>query len=139
MIKRRAAFFVVLVLIVAALLFALQSKPEYRAIAKELGHRPARGVALQHVRLFDSETGQVLANQTVVVVGDRIAAVGPDQSVKLPEGAETIDGTGKTLLPGLVDMHAHLAPSAGLPYLASGVTTVRDLGNRMSALVELKK
>jgi len=137
--KRRAAIFVLLVLIVAALFFALQWEPEYRVIAKEFGHRPARGVAVQHVRLFDSETGKVLAGQTVVVVGDRIAAVGPDQSVKLPEGAETIDGAGRTLLPGLVDMHAHLAPSAGLPYLASGVTTVRDLGNRLSALVELKK
>jgi imidazolonepropionase-like amidohydrolase len=84
---------------------------------------------------MDSE--RVLAGQTVVVRDGRIVAVGPRARVTVPAGAVRIDGRGKFLMPGLVDMHAHLSAGDGsmaspagrqlAMYLATGVTTVRNV------------
>jgi imidazolonepropionase-like amidohydrolase len=137
--KRKVVILVGVFIIIAAVLQAFHKAPQYRALRKQLGHRPEKGLVIEHVRLFDSEKAVACADQTVVVLGDRIQAVGPDNGVKIPDGSEVIDGTGMTLLPGLTDMHAHLQPSSGMQYIASGVTMVRDLGNSMSRLVELKK
>ncbi|HEV3049144.1 MAG TPA: hypothetical protein VGX50_02505, partial [Longimicrobium sp.] len=94
-----------------------------------LAHRPAGPVVFRNANLFDSETGRTRLGTTVVVVGNRIQAVGPDGSVQIPQGAQVIDATGKALLPGLFDMHVHLGLVDGLFHLASGVTSVRDLAN----------
>jgi imidazolonepropionase-like amidohydrolase len=59
--------------------------------------------------------------------------------VKTPAGAEVIDATGKTLLPGLWDMHAHVGDNDGLLNLAAGVTTVRDLANDTDTLLARRK
>ena len=115
------------------------SQPQYQALRKELGHQPEKALVFAHVRCFDAEKAEVNAGQTVIVSGDHIEAMGRDDQVKIREGSEVIDGTGKTLLPGLFDMHAHLQPAAGLASIASGVTTVRDLGNQTSRLLALKK
>jgi imidazolonepropionase-like amidohydrolase len=137
--KRKAGLFAGLLLAAGLVTHALYSGPSYQALRQELGHRPRVGVAIKHVRYFDAEAAELRANQTIIVIGDRIQAIGRDGDVKIGDGCEEIDGAGRTLLPGLFDMHAHLQPSAGLPYLASGVTTVRDLGNQMSRLVGMKK
>jgi imidazolonepropionase-like amidohydrolase len=72
--------------------------------------------------------GGVLANHTVVVEGDRIAALGPTGQVELPAGATVIDGAGKWVMPGLADMHVHLGNKDELTlYLAAGITTVRNM------------
>jgi imidazolonepropionase-like amidohydrolase len=94
-----------------------------------LAHRPDGPVVFRNANLFDSRTGQSRPGTTVVVVGNRIQAVGPDGSVQVPEGAQVIDAAGKALLPGLFDMHVHLGLVDGLFHLASGVTSVRDLAN----------
>ena len=102
-------------------------------LARQLAHRPpAAGLAIVHARVFDSERRTLIPDQTVIVVGDRITAIGP--AAPVPDGARVIDAHGKTLLPGLSDMHVHLNDGDGALYLASGVTTVRDLGNEMAAL-----
>ncbi|HXI04618.1 MAG TPA: amidohydrolase family protein, partial [Candidatus Saccharimonadales bacterium] len=88
---------------------------------------------------FDSDAAVLRPGMTVLVSGDRIAAVGADGTVALPAGAERIDASGGTLLPGLWDMHVHLSPVDGLLDIASGVTSVRDLGNDTDALLALKK
>lgn len=78
----------------------------------------------RHVRVFDGQT--VLPDTTVVVQDGRIAALGA--RVALPRGAERIDGTGKTLLPGLIDSHAHVWNRSHLAQsLVLGVTTVLDM------------
>jgi imidazolonepropionase-like amidohydrolase len=100
--------------------------------------QPKNPVAIRHVGLFDSVRAVVRPGQTVVIHGEWIEAVGDDASVQVPEGSEVIDGTHMTLLPGLIDVHAHLASSAGIPFIASGVTTVRDMGNSMASLLKLK-
>ncbi|HEU4733992.1 MAG TPA: amidohydrolase family protein [Kofleriaceae bacterium] len=103
-------------------------------LARELAHRPpAAGLAITHARLFDPERRTVVPDATVVVAGDRITAVG-DARTPIPAGALVIDARGKTLLPGLWDMHVHLSDLDGILQLASGITTVRDLGNDMKDL-----
>jgi len=59
-------------------------------------------------RLFDSKSGQMLSKQVIVVQGERIADVGPDGQVKIPAGAEVIDLSQATVLPGLIDAHTHM-------------------------------
>jgi cytosine/adenosine deaminase-related metal-dependent hydrolase len=70
---------------------------------------------------------------TVIVRGDRITAVGPADSIAIPAGATVIDATGKTIMPGMWDVHGHMqatSQSQGGPMqLSLGVTTVRDLGS----------
>ena len=70
---------------------------------------PAPGViAVRAGRLFDSEAGVMLARQVVLLQGDRIAAVGPEAQVKIPAGAQVIDLSRATVLPGLIDAHTHM-------------------------------
>jgi Tol biopolymer transport system component/imidazolonepropionase-like amidohydrolase len=83
--------------------------------------------------------GGVIANGTVVVEENRIVAVGPAGQVQVPSGAHVVDATGKTIMPGLVDAHAHFGSAGGgltsetdWPYyanLAFGVTTGHDPSN----------
>jgi imidazolonepropionase-like amidohydrolase len=110
----------------------------YARLAKELAKHPAHSVAIEHVRLFDSEQAVMRENQTVVVSGDRFVTVGPASSVHVPADAERIDGAGKTILPGLFDMHAHAQALDGIMNIASGVTTVRDMGNDIDQLKSLQ-
>ena len=110
----------------------------YGRLAKELARHPGHPIAIEHVRLFDSEQAAIREDQTVVVSGERFVAVGPASSVHLPADAERIDGAGKTLVPGLFDMHAHAQPGDGILNIASGVTTVRDMGNDIDQLQHLQ-
>lgn len=110
----------------------------YARLANDLAKHPAHAVAIEHVRLFDSILAAMREDQTVVVSGDRFVAVGPASSVRIPADAERIDGTGKTILPGLFDMHAHAQPLDGILNIASGVTSVRDMGNDIDELQHLQ-
>lgn len=82
---------------------------------------------------LSSET--LLEDQTVLIRGDRIVALGPDDEVVIPSGARRIDGGGRYLVPGLMDLHVHLDEGLGVRpdfadgplYLAHGVTTVLNL------------
>ena len=105
------------------------------ALAKRARHLYTQPVAFQHVQVFDARRGTVSAPQTVVVFRDRISALQPD-SVALPPGTLTVDGTGKTLLPALFDLHTHGSPWSGALQLAGGVTTARDLGNDHDSLLQ---
>jgi imidazolonepropionase-like amidohydrolase len=69
-----------------------------------------------------------LPHHTVVIRGDRIAAVAPSARVELPDGVTVIDGAGKWLMPGLADMHVHTWHDDDLTlFLAAGVTTIRNM------------
>src|SRR6266481_9513366 len=98
-------------------LYALQRKADdvrYERLAKELARHPKHAVAIEHVRVFDSEQATMREDQTVAIEGERIAQAGPAASIHIPKEAESIDGSGKTLVPGLFDMHAHAQPLDGL-------------------------
>ncbi|HUE95299.1 MAG TPA: amidohydrolase family protein, partial [Longimicrobiaceae bacterium] len=85
-------------------------------------------IAFERVRVLPMDSARALADQTVLVRGDRIVALGPTGTISIPEGAVRIDGRGQTLVPGLADLHVHLYSEADLlNYLAHGATTVLDL------------
>src|SRR5213596_3138725 len=99
-------------------------------------------VALTHVLLVDGTGAAPKTDQTIVIRACRIAAVGPAASVQVPAGAQTMDMTGSTVIPGIVEMHDHLFYTAAggravqmsytgpRLYLGSGVTTIRTTGSR---------
>ena len=100
------------------------------ALAKSLATIPTGPVAFTHVKLFDADALKFLPDQTVVVTGGKISAVGAAASVKVPSGAKLIDGKGKTLVPGLWDVHMHVGDDYTLiQELSLGVTSIRDPGN----------
>jgi hypothetical protein len=114
-----------------AILQATEEIDKARAadLANRLPHRPTGDVVFDDVTVFDAERAVLVPHQRVVVSGRRIKSVGPIGSVALPADSERVDGRGRTLLPGLWDMHVHVGPNDGLLELAAGVTTVRDLAN----------
>jgi imidazolonepropionase-like amidohydrolase len=65
-------------------------------------------VVIHAGKLFDGTSDQLLSDQVIVIQGDRIAEIGPAGSVKLPAGAEQIDLSKATVLPGLIDSHTHI-------------------------------
>ena len=101
------------------------------AIAKKVVAPHAAALVIRNGDLFDSELGTMKPNMSVVIRDDRIVEVGPAASVSTPAGATVIDATGKTVMPGMWEMHTHLQltnQSVGSLYqLAQGLTTVRDL------------
>ncbi|WP_372783787.1 amidohydrolase family protein [Phenylobacterium sp.] len=97
--------------------------------------------------LIDGTGGPPRPGMSVLVVGERIAAVGPDDKVSPPPGAKTVDLSGKYLLPGLIDSHEHLAtpPNRRMAEanmrrdLYGGVTAIRDMADDLRAVAELAR
>jgi hypothetical protein len=108
-------------------------------LASRLRHKPAGPLAFVRVKLFDSETGTTHPGSTVVIRGNKIETVATDgHPIAITNDTEVIDGAGKTLVPGLWDMHVHLGPNDGLLNIANGVTSVRDLANDMETLMAMR-
>ncbi len=88
-----------------------------------------RPLLIRHVKLFDADRGRFVADQEVAVANGRIVRVGPSGRGKATPGTKVIDGTGKTLVPGLWDSHMHMSDDfAALSELAIGVTSFRNPG-----------
>ena len=96
---------------------------------------PDGSAVLRGARVITMKGNEIIENADIVVVNNRIRAVGPSGSVTVPSGARVIDVAGKTIVPGYVDTHAHLRLSQGIhrepvwsyvANLAYGVTTARD-------------
>ena len=85
--------------------------------------------------VIDPRTGTVTANSTVVIRGERIESVGPGGTV--PEGAQVVDATGKFVLPGLWDTHAHTRDFDGALNINHGVTSTMDMGNILDWILAL--
>jgi len=97
------------------------------ARARRIPKKPQGKLVVHDVSVFDAEAARLEPHRDVLVEGNRIVSVAP--AGVPPEKAQVIDGRGKTLIPGLWDMHAHVGPVDGMLNLAAGVTTVRDLAN----------
>jgi Tol biopolymer transport system component len=69
--------------------------------------RPTGSLVLRNARIITMKGNQVIERGDIVVTGDRIVALGPAGTVKVPTGARVIDATGNTVVPGFIDMHAH--------------------------------
>ncbi|RTL45031.1 MAG: amidohydrolase [Burkholderiales bacterium] len=93
---------------------------------------------IEGVRWFDAEAAVLRGPSDVYLFEGRIAAIVKPGSLHNAAPAQRIAGQGRTLLPGLVDMHAHLGASDLLLDLAAGVTAVRDVGNSNADLAELR-
>ncbi|HYP12423.1 MAG TPA: amidohydrolase family protein, partial [Bryobacteraceae bacterium] len=90
----------------------------------------AAAIAVTNVAVVDAASG-IRENQTVVLHGDRITAIGSAASIRVPRDARVLAARGRFLIPGLWDMHVHLsvARQSALPVLiANGITGVRDMG-----------
>jgi imidazolonepropionase-like amidohydrolase len=117
---------------------------------KTFVHYQAPVIALEHVRVIDGTGAAAREDQTLVIRGKKILALGPSGTTQVPAGARRLDLTGRSVFPGLVDMHDHLfytaAPAEGMEsaedlslfseaagsypalFLAAGVTRVRTAG-----------
>lgn len=127
--------------VAGTLLDAQQKMADARAaeLAAKLTHKPSGDLVFKNVSVFDSVNEKVVPGQRVTIRGERIVSVEPEKNQTATPNAEVIDGTGKMLLPGLWDMHSHLFADSALLNMATGVTTVRDLGNSIEELAKLNK
>lgn len=90
-----------------------------------------------HVTIIDATGAPAQSDMTVVITGDRITGLGKTGKIRVPKGAQVVDGIGKFLIPGLWDMHVHLSITTEptLPaFIANGVTGVRDMGGDVSQI-----
>ena len=95
--------------------------------------------ALAGGRLIDATGAPPVEIANVIVREGRIAAAGPAASTPIPRGVPVVNASGKTILPGLWDMHAHVGLAEWGPvYLASGVTTARDMGGEFDVVTALR-
>src|SRR4029079_4214357 len=111
-------------------------KPEVADITIEAPRsRPKGTVVLSGARIITMKGDEIIERGDIVVTDNRITAIGAKGKVQIPAGAKTIDVTGKTIMPGLVDVHAHMWPPRDvhqsqvwqyLTNLSFGVTTTRD-------------
>lgn len=100
-----------------------------------------RVVVLDNLRIVDGTGAPPVERARLVVVGHRIAAVGPADAVSIPGDAERIDLVGRTITPGLIDLHFHIEddPKMALRQLSHGVTAFRDPGQWEEKFVGLKR
>jgi imidazolonepropionase-like amidohydrolase len=101
----------------------------------------AQTIAIKAGRLLDPTSGAITTNQVVVVTNGRVTAVGA--GLAIPAGAQVVDLSGLTVLPGLIDGHVHLAIGGSVRDnaildLQAGFTTVVDLGARTTRLLQLR-
>jgi imidazolonepropionase-like amidohydrolase len=113
------------------------SKEAAVAVARRfLTEDARRPVLIDNVKLFDADAGVFLDDRAVTVEDGKITAVGPAGSLKAAERGRVLDGTGKTLVPGLWDAHKHFGDGYDLlANVATGMTSIRSPGNSMDKLV----
>jgi len=116
-----------------ALLVVICSVLYLSCFGQELVDSRQREIVIKSVNIIPMDKEQVLANQTIVIKEGKISAIGP--KVKYGKNALIIDGTGKYLIPGLAEMHAHVPPIDDLTpmkevlflFAANGITTIRGM------------
>ncbi len=112
---------------------------ELEELGRTLPGRRTGTLAFTGATLIDGSGKAPVANATVISSNGRILAAGPGNSVRIPAGATRIDVSGKYIIPGLWDMHAHYEQVEWGPiYLAAGVTTVRDVGNEYEFITAVR-
>lgn len=105
-------------------------------------------IAIADVAIVDVEHSRTLAPRTVVIEDGRIVAVTPPREARIPAGAQRVDGNGRWLVPGFVDMHVHLfnLSSRRAPndwtfplFVANGVTAVREMNADAASLAIVQR
>ena len=106
-----------------------------QALAGDLANRLSVPLLFENVNVLDVETGDLLQDYFVLIENGKIAALS-----NLPldiESAIRIDGTGKTLMPGLWDMHGHFGLDDGVLNIAGGITNVRIIGGVHDKIMDM--
>ncbi len=112
--------------------------------SNESSAKRGKPVVFQNVSVIDAVGGQ-RDRQSVVITGNRIIKAGPADDTAIPKDAVVIDCSGKFMIPGLWDAHAHLTnEDASMPELfpllvASGITYIRDTGATLESILSLRK
>lgn len=119
--------------VVALLLLAACSK-----VADRLGVQRDRVIALEGATLIDGAGGVPKQDVLIVIRNGHIEAIARVNEIQIPRGADRINLAGKTVIPGLVDAHAHVERWAAGRYIAWGVTTVRDLHGSTDSVIALR-
>src|SRR5690242_16273044 len=96
-------------------------------------------LVIRNISVIDGLSPEIQPNRTVVIVGNRIKAIGEKGKVAIPKRAKFIDGQGKYLIPGLWDSHVHLNSPDPLPlFVANGITSVREMGGDFAVVKDLR-
>jgi imidazolonepropionase-like amidohydrolase len=100
-------------------------------IAAQLRPAYAGSVVIENADVFDAESGAILPGYSIAIADGRITAVAPSRGFRVPRGARRINARGRTVIPGMWDMHAHVfagtPASRSLADLANGITVIRDM------------
>lgn len=105
-------------------------------LADKLIHTSEKPILVTNANYVDVTTGKLVEGQSILVEDGRISKIASD----IPTGDYTeVDANGKTLIPGLWDMHGHLSKSDGLLNMPAGVTNVRDMGNTHDNIVDIER
>lgn len=94
-------------------------------------------LAIEHANVFDVNSGKVETDQTVIIENDLIKEVGSSGKITAPKGTIVIDGTGKWIIPGLIDVHTHLydtTKSRLLQEFIYGITSIHSIGTNPGLL-----
>lgn len=111
-----------------------QSARHIERLSQKLAHPLEQPLLIENVDLVDVETGELLVNRNVLLAGGVIQAI-TDVPIGI-ENAIRVDGSGRTLIPGLWDMHGHFSLEDGVLNIAGGITSVRDIGNVHEQITE---
>jgi imidazolonepropionase-like amidohydrolase len=96
-------------------------------------------LVIRNISVIDGLSPEIQPNRTVVIVGNRIKAIGEKGKVAIPKRAKVIYGRGKYLIPGLWDSHVHLNSPDSLPvFVANGITGVREMGGDFAVVKDLR-
>lgn len=138
-----------------ALLFLVCASCSERTVQAPATAPETAGTVIDGAQIWDGTGTPAVQDAVLVIKGERIEAVGPRGAVIIPEGARTIDARGKTLIPGLINMHGHVGMTKGLKqskenyskenilnqlrlYARYGVTAVMSLGTDFEAMFEIR-
>jgi len=118
---------------------SLSSKAQdeyYAELSSKLTHVIKGPLLIKNANVVDVENRRLLKGFDVLVNDEKILKVA--KTVVAPKHSKIVDATGKTLIPGLWDMHGHLSKTDGFNYLSAGITSVRDIGNSPSNMEEIE-
>ena len=111
-------------------------------LAKQLTHSSEKPILVINADYVDVLTGKLVENKSIVIQDGKIDKIIDETTLEPSDDYTVVDGKGKTLIPGLWDMHGHLTKSNGLLNIPAGVTNVRDMGNthdNITAIEELSQ
>ncbi|MEX0300445.1 MAG: hypothetical protein AB3N28_15330 [Kordiimonas sp.] len=104
--------------------------------SEEFSTKIATDLVVTNAKVLNTETGKLSSPKTVRIHDGKIAEI---SNTTAPAGAHIIDGTGKTLMPSLWDMHAHIQPGNYFNYIAGGFLNIRDMANDPAYIAKAQK